>query len=863
MKLVQYDQESSSALIKANGGMLPSFHFDKADVIVGVGADFLGNWLSSVEIAPDYAKGRKVGKDKKNMSRHYQFEGMMSLTGANADYRTPIKPSQEGEIVKALYNAVINGASSDIPKVNQAARDLKAARGKSLVVAGSNDLAIQTLVSAINEALGNIGATINTENPLYLKQGDDKAMAEFIQNLGGNDGVIFVNCNPVYNHPMGKELAGKISGAKLSVATADRIDETAKNCTYNCPDSHFLESWGDYEPEKGLYSLAQPTINTIFKTRQAQDSFLKWSDSEVTYKDYLMKFWEEKLFPAQSKESTFFKFWQKALHDGVFEPTNGLSLLAEMMAKPVTAEGEEVAMPAKMSADEAVAAIKASSSGLELALFSSSVLGWGEEANNPYLHETPEPITRVCWGNYIAVSPKRAQDLGVNIFETKTSVLKVTVDGAEPIMLPAVIQPGLNNDVIAIPVGYGRSKEDAGKVAAEAAGVNAFPLASVTDGMVNYSRLGSISIENTGEVEHVAQTQTHHTIMGRETIIQETTLDKYKDGSWVEDKYMPMIMTSEGATNPGDLSLWDVKSDGYGKGDTREGAEKEEKGYEGMLWNDKIGLRSDVHQYPIHHWGMSIDLNACFGCGACIVACHTENNVPIVGKQEVVNRREMHWLRIDRYYSGQYTKETMNSVNDLEKEAENPQVVFQPMMCQHCNNAPCETVCPVAATTHSSEGLNQMTYNRCVGTKYCANNCPFKVRRFNWFKYNNNDEFDYHMNNNLGKMVLNPDVTVRSRGVMEKCSLCVQRIQSGKLTAKRENRKVRDGEVKTACAAACSSGAITFGDLNDEKSEVRQLLNHEVEKEGRAYNVLSEINVRPNVWYLAKVRNVEDEEKDA
>lgn len=296
--------------------------------------------------------------------------------------------------------------------------------------------------------------------------------------------------------------------------------------------------------------------------------------------------------------------------------------------------------------------------------------------------------------------------------------------------------------------------------------------------------------------------------------------------------------------------MWDIDKEGF-KEDERIKKEKKEPG----TWNERLGYESDVHQYNNHHWGLAIDLNSCTGCSACVVACHIENNVPVVGKQEVVNRREMHWLRIDRYYSSPAGAE---SNDELMEAAENPEVVFQPMMCQHCNNAPCETVCPVVATTHSSEGLNQMTYNRCVGTKYCANNCPYKVRRFNWFKYHNNKEFDYHLNNDLGKMVLNPDVTVRSRGVMEKCSMCVQRIQSGKLKAKMEGRRPKDGDINPACASACPSQAILFGDLNDKGSNIRQLMDDEIE--GRAYNVLEELNVRPNVWYMTKIRNNDPEQ---
>jgi len=324
--------------------------------------------------------------------------------------------------------------------------------------------------------------------------------------------------------------------------------------------------------------------------------------------------------------------------------------------------------------------------------------------------------------------------------------------------------------------------------------------------------------------------------MGRQTVIQETSLENFNDGTFGKKKYAPQIHTwtsPDHQVDPEKLNIW--------------------KG----------------HEYKQHHWGMAIDLNSCTGCGACVVACNVENNVALVGREEVINRREMHWLRIDRYYS---SSADIDDWKGLEDATDNPEVVFQPMLCQHCNNAPCETVCPVAATTHSTEGLNQMTYNRCIGTRYCANNCPYKVRRFNWFKYHDNEQFasvNPQMNTDLGKMVLNPDVTVRSRGVMEKCSFCVQRIQAGKLTAKKERRPMKDGEVITACQASCSTGAIVFGDMNNPESKVSKLLQirplyDEKEKKyvndkeadnPRAYAVLEEIGVRPNIFYLAKVRN--------
>jgi molybdopterin-containing oxidoreductase family iron-sulfur binding subunit len=390
----------------------------------------------------------------------------------------------------------------------------------------------------------------------------------------------------------------------------------------------------------------------------------------------------------------------------------------------------------------------------------------------------------------------------------------------QTVAVPVLIQPGQAVGTVGLAVGYGRTL--AGKVGNNV-GVNAYPFAGKVDEHYVYFNTADIQVTPIGESYEIAQTQTHETYMGRETVIQEATLAAYQENP-MAGRFVYELATSEGKADPEDISLW------HG------------------------------HRYPNHHWGMVIDLNSCTGCGACTIACVAENNVPVVGKKEVLMRREMHWLRIDRYYS---SDAPVDDLKGLEKASENPDVTFQPMLCQQCNTAPCETVCPVLATTHSSEGLNQMTYNRCIGTRYCANNCPYKVRRFNWFKYHDNDRFPENlaMNNDLGKMVLNPDVTVRARGVMEKCTFCVQRIQAGKLEARREGRNVRDGEIVTACASACPTDAIIFGDMNDPDSRVSQLLQEEVQ--GRAYHVLQEIRTLPNISYLTKIRNKENTESEA
>lgn len=825
---IQYDQNSAYGVLKANEesfgtAMFPSYDFSKANVIVGVACDFLNSWGSTIENTIQYAKTRAVGDDKKEMSRHYQFESIMSITGANADHRVQIKPSEEGAVVVQLYNLIAAKAGRasvsggvEKPYLAKAAQELWANRGKSVVVAGSNDRSIQVVVNAINDMLGNYGATILPGTPVNFRQGNDEAMAGFVNDLKGGKvaGVIFYNCNPVYDHPMGKDIADSLSKVTLSLATAYKEEETGALCNYLAPDHHYLESWGDAEPKPGYYSVTQPSIVPIFKSRAAGESFLVWSgNTNADYFEFVKNNWRTWFYKDQSMD--FQTFWDKCLYDGVYEQAAQAGAGAVSFAGNVSAAASAIAANYK-------------SEGVELVIFENGTVGNGSQANNPLLQELPDPITKSVWDHYVTVSPKDAKEISFDESITKRAI--ITVPGKEPVNVPVLVQPGQTPGTIGVPLGYGRTK--AGK-AADGIGANVYPLVSLVNGTLSYS-VANVKFEITNDPYQIAQTQTHETHMNRQTVIQETNLDKFQDGSFKEDHYQPMINTwksEDHKMDPEKLSIW------------------------------------KNHDYRNHHWGMSIDLNTCTGCAACVVACNVENNVALVGRQEVINRREMHWLRIDRYYSSDAAPDDWTG---LEEAAENPDVVFQPMLCQHCNNAPCETVCPVAATTHSTEGLNQMTYNRCIGTRYCANNCPYKVRRFNWFKYHDNKQFqdvNPAMNSDLGKMVLNPDVTVRSRGVMEKCSFCVQRIQAGKLNAKKERRGVKDGEVVTACAAACSTGAIVFGDMNDPNSRISQLLkiepldpnrptiNDKESKNPRAYSVLEEINTRPNIWYLTKVRN--------
>jgi len=839
-ELVVYDPISSYGIVKANElsfgkAVLPNYDFSKAQVVVSFGADFLGTWINPNKFSYDFVKNRKLDHGKKVMSRLYQFESNLSLTGANADYRTPIKPSAEGLLVVSLYNllaakagiATSGSSTATADNLQYAANDLWKNRGKSLVVSGSNDVNVQVVINAINGLLENIGTTIDLKTPTYFRQGNDEQMKTFVGDMvaGKIQGVIFLNCNPVYDHYLGAKIASSISSVTLKISTADRDDETTSLAEFVAPDHHYLESWNDANPVEGEYSLCQPVISPLFKTRQAQESLLIWSGAAKTdFYQYVKDFWQANLFATQNKTLDFQTFFDQCLYDGVYS----------LEARPVTLE----MIVFSGNLDAAVSAIsstyKSSNEGLELALYETIAIGDGYQANNPWLQETPDPITKACWENYLTISQAMAHEMGIKMYEGNTVKLNLQV-GDQTMTIPVIVQPGQTRGTVGLALGYGRTK--AGRVGT-GIGVNAFPLISEVAGAPVLSRFDNIQVSMTGEATRVAHTQTHQTFMNRDFVVQETTLDTYVNHP-EHAFHRPFVA----ASNTLEKTLGDETIDG-------------------KLQPRQISLWKG-HTYPNHHWNMAIDLNSCTGCAACSVACQAENNVPVVGKEEVLNRREMTWIRIDRYYS---SEKTAKSNGDLEEAAENPEVTFQPMMCQHCNNAPCETVCPVAATTHSTEGLNQMVYNRCIGTRYCANNCPYKVRRFNWFKYHDNVKFPSNsaMNNDLGKMVLNPDVTVRSRGVMEKCTFCIQRIQYGKLEAKKQGRPVRDGEVTTACANACPTEAIVFGDIRDPESKIAKLLQvkdkGEMQEihEHRAYNVLEEINVRPNVWYLAKVRNKEE-----
>ena len=781
LEWIQYDPVSCSGMLTANKKsfgkqIIPDYHFDKADLIVGFSADFLGTWIAPVPFTRDYSKNRKLDNGKKKMSKHIQFEAGLSVTGSSADKRIPVKPSEEKVILANIYNLLAEKAGTvkvKTPKtridIHELVKELEMHKGNSLIVSGSNDTSTQLMVNKINYLLGNYGKTIDLDKPLNLKKGLDADMDKLVSEMeqGKVDAILFYNANPLYNFRKKDRFEKSLDKVSLKVSLSTSPDETSLIADYICPDNHYLESWNDAEPRKGSFSLAQPAIRQVFDTRQAQDSLLKWAGADLDYHRFLEKTWKEHIFSLQGEIANPKEFWIHSLQDGVFD----------VSSSNVTWNATDWIY------NDALADISQPGENLDLVLYETVALGDGRNANNPWLQELPDPVSKACWDNYLNVSPSFAEKNGLqNEDVVEVAGLKV----------PVFVQPGQAEGTVSLALGYGR--DNTGKVANNV-GVNAWPLVTLVDGAQQLC-IEDVSVKKTGKKHSLALTQTYHSMEGR-PIVRETSLEAY------------------------------LKNPGSGN-ESHEEAER-----------NKVSLYNEV-KFDGHHWGMAIDLNACTSCGACIIACQAENNIPVIGKEEVKNRRIMHWIRIDRYYSD---------------EPDQPMVLNQPVMCQHCDNAPCENVCPVSATMHSNEGLNQIAYNRCIGTKYCINNCPYRVRRFNWYKYVDNDKFDYNQNSDLGRLVLNPDVVVRERGVVEKCTFCTQRIQEKKLEAKLENRPLRDGEIQPACVQTCPSEALVFGDLNDPESKVSRMFESE-----RNYHLLEELHTLPSVGYLTKVRNIKAEE---
>lgn len=810
-ELVTYDAFPYSAALDAAQEVfgqraLPVYDLKGSELVVAFQADFLGDY-NAASLETSYAAARVPGA---NMLRHIQVESNMSLTGANSDSRYRVKPSDVNKALVEVYNAIVTGANPTSKVATEIVKELKAKGSKAVVLADGSKGA-QVLAHLINQKLGSVAFTGKAN---FLKEFDKARYQEFLGwvNAGQVGVLITNNVDPIYSNSKGQDFKKSLAKVPYVIAVTDKKNEMYKAAKAVIPVANWLESWGDMEPQTGVYTLMQPTIQKIYKSRQIEESLLVWKNGKNNaannYYDYL------KASASSILGATSFN---KALYNGVV-PSNNATMLSYAGGNGAQAVAE-------------LGNFKASD--LELVLYTKTSIGDGTQANNPWLQELPDPITRMSWDNYLTISTKDAEILGIENslnarMQLDGSLVNLTVNGVKIENVPVFIQPGQADGSVGLALGYG--KKDSGTTADT--GVNAYPLFDGSNLVIS-----NVSIEKTGEEHEFAGVQLQNTLMGRYEIAKEVPLAQFINVPF-DDEHKgwnkPLeYHTISGALPAGKIDLWDAFDDTDGP-----------------------------------HFNLSVDLNSCTGCGACIIACQAENNVPVVGKEEIRMSRDMFWLRIDRYYSSEkkvtvydglkegmavpelYGSSVLGIEGALENPAENPDVIFQPVMCQHCNHAPCETVCPVAATSHSKQGQNHMAYNRCIGTRYCANNCPYKVRRFNWFTYNLNDKFDFNMNNDLGRMVLNPDVVVRTRGVMEKCSMCIQMTQTTILEAKKENRIVKDGEFQTACAKACSTGSLQFGDMNDKESHVRKLYSN-----NRRYHLLEEIGTKPNVFYHAKVRN--------
>jgi Fe-S-cluster-containing dehydrogenase component len=844
-EVITYDPVSSAAILLANElthgqKTIPSYHFDKAKTIVSFNADFLGTWISPVEYARQYVSGRKINEvPGAKMSRHFQVESHMSLTGSNADHRILVKPSEQGAAIAYLYNAVsakFNGAPVVSPPINEkaaavlakVAAELAANKGAALVVSSSNNKDEQILVNKINELIGSYGSTIDLMNPSYQRQGNEKDLEKMINEMavGNVDALIVLDqANPAYDYPEPEKFKSAFQKVKTKISFVGSLNETGELCDIIAPKHHILESWGDAEPKRGILSLVQPTIAPLFNTRQGELSLLKWGGSEAVnwksdspYYDYLKDAWHQNYLGNST--------WDKALHDGIF--TYAVNTISMVAPGNINLSALKISQPL--------------TTGDEIDFYETINIGAGQHANNPWLQEMADPVTRCVWGNYLAVPV--AFD-GVNKFIgaygfENGDYIKLGL-GKSSLESESIQQFGQMPGTLSIGLGYGRTVS--GPVGKNL-GSNTFAHCQIVDGLIQYYNVVTTAPAKLSHNERIACVQYHHT-MGVEDI------DKKTGKKINADEAATVFFTYFGLAKQGfQGSLVDrsvIRKSNL--------SELEEFASELKKERTEFQRLNEQTLYPDHaeffgkglSWHMNIDLNSCIGCGACAVACMAENNVPVVGKKEVSRHHEMTWLRVDRYYYG---------------DAHNPNVVFQPLMCQHCHNAPCENVCPVNATNHNSEGINQMVYNRCVGTRYCANNCPYKVRRFNWLDYQKADLFPINepalvpgeetpfMTDNLTRMVLNPDVTVRARGVIEKCSFCTQRIQEGKLNAKKEDRMLVDSDVKTACQSACPTGAITFGNINSDSSKVFKEEAHPL-----TYKVLEEVNTRPAVSYRSRIIN--------
>lgn len=820
----------------------PLIKWNEANIIVSLEDDFLSSGGNVAETSRLYAQRRDV-MNGMDFNRLYSVEGNMSLTGMNADYRLRLRTDAIEEFVMSLA-AEINRRGVSVggnlggfnldgfagkygmnkEALNQMVTDLMANRGKSIITAGAMlPVSTHIAVNALNDALGNSAmysfenATDDTPVSVPTTQTEGETAGEqtapvttppsnnstlnvlsrradldaLVNNLNsGNVGVVIhYGTNPVYTMPADYNYSDALSKAGTVITMTELVSESSAVSNYVLPVNNYLESWGDSRTRTNYYSLQQPIISPLYNTRQKEAILLNWLSGNPNeyngniYHQYVKDNWQNNIYPSLRTTVGFNNFWMASLHDGVVmtesNPARTLSFNSGALgsAGSMKESGQPVVM-----------------------LKESETMGDGRWANNGWLQELPNAAAKIVWDNYAAISPSTAKQMELR----SNDVVKVTIDGRS-VNVPVFIQPGVADGQFVIELGYGRT--NAGQVGT-GIGVNANILVSKAPALTNWL-YNTVSIEKTGDTYEIVSTVEHYPIdeekykdiQFRRNIIQEGTYNQYK-------------------ANPDFLV---PKTDHLAKE------------------NNFPSLAGREHQYTGVKWAMAVDLNKCTGCGECVIACNVENNIPVVGKEQVGKNREMMWLRVDRYYSG---------------TSEDPRANFQLMLCQHCDMAPCENVCPVKATVHSDDGLNGMTYNRCVGTRYCANNCPYKVRRFNYFNFRDHFKDNYQEQEPLN-MMSNPEVTVRSRGVMEKCTFCVQRIMHARQIATQEGREVKGTDVTVACQDACSSDAIVFGDMNDKESVLSKYREHSL-----GYNVLDSLKVRPNVTYLAKLRNVEGEVKE-
>jgi MoCo/4Fe-4S cofactor protein with predicted Tat translocation signal len=729
-----------------------TYKFDQADVVLAIDANFLGNGPGGVRYARDFAAKRSVRDGKKTQSRYYVVESTPTSTGAKADHRLPVKASEIAPFVHNLA-AVLGGAAGTSPFVTELAKDLLAAKGKSIVIAGDDQSPeVHAVVHYINQLLENNGKTVVMTASLEQKPVDQFADIQALVgelNSGQVDVLLILGGNPVFDAPTSLNLRGAVQLARQRIRLGLYDDETSEVCQWLIPEAHTFEFWSDAPAYDGTMSVIQPLIAPLYNGKSAHDMLAAFTETpEKTSHVLVREFWKTKHAGAD-----FEAWWNRSIHDG-FVKDSALPAV-QATAKPIPAS-----------------ASSASGQGYDVSFHFDPYVLDGRYANNGWLQELPRPITRLSWDNAVVVSDKTAKDLDV----TDEDRVEVSVNG-HTVWGSIWRVPGQPDGSLGLSLGYGRKRSGR---AGNGAGFDVNPLRTLAN---PYFASGA-TVKKLGERFRLGAVQ-HHFAMEDRDPVRTGTLAEYLND--------PHFAQKASETAPKGLTILP------------------------QTW-----------EYKGYAWGMAIDLTACSGCNACVVACQAENNIAVVGKEQVLNTREMHWIRIDRYFSG---------------SPENPESYFQPVACQQCEAAPCEVVCPVAATVHDAEGLNNMVYNRCVGTRYCSNNCPYKVRRFNFL-------LDTDWETESVKMQRNPDVTVRSRGVMEKCTYCVQRINYAKIMAEKEDRRVADGEIVPACQSTCPSDAIAFGDINDPKSRVSQW-----KREATDYSLLGELNTRPRTTYLADIRN--------